>query len=72
MANVVQKLINEYEGTRKAKFRRDSIPWMTTYLGKLLNKRYNGIWYKLKVWQKDNVISMMEGIKGQKLNKKRT
>jgi len=42
-------VINEYVGTRKARIRRDSLPWMTTDLRKLLNKTYR----LLKMWQKE-------------------
>jgi len=44
-----KSVINEYVGTRKARIRRDSLPWMTTDLRKLLNKTYR----LLKMWQKE-------------------
>eukprot|EP00112_Aurelia_sp_Birch-Aquarium-sp1_P023383 Seg6949.1 transcript_id=Seg6949.1/GoldUCD/mRNA.D3Y31 product="hypothetical protein" protein_id=Seg6949.1/GoldUCD/D3Y31 len=42
-----KNVVNEYVKTRKAKVRKDSLPWMTTALRKLLNKRYK----LLRAWQ---------------------
>ena len=42
-----KNIVDEFITTRKAKIRKNSLPWVTTELRKLLNKRYK----LLKIWQ---------------------
>ena len=57
-----KNVVSEYVKIRKAKVRKDSLPWMTTALRKLLNERYK----LLRIWQQDK-----NGVNHEKYKKAR-